>query len=84
MLGKCPVFKEEMFDSSRHSSKSEVLKVFSKVGCEILSRDIEACHRLINNDRIIENFCEEKTAIRSCQLKAPTKSKIGRYWVKRK
>ena len=39
-------------DVSNENSESESkkLKVFSKVGCEVFSRDIEACHRLMNND----------------------------------
>ena len=32
----------------------------SKVGCEILSRDIEACHRLTNNERFIVKFLRRK------------------------
>ena len=33
---------------------------FSKVVCEILSRDSEACHRLTNNDRVIVKFLRRK------------------------
>ena len=40
--------------------ESKVLEVFSKVGCEILSRDIEACHRLTNNDRVIVKVLQRK------------------------
>ena len=54
MQSKCPVFKKGVFGNCGHSSlESKVVEVFSKVGCEILSRNIEACHRLTNNDRII-------------------------------
>ena len=35
-------------------------KSFNKFGCEILSRDIEASHRLTNNDRIILKFLRRK------------------------
>ena len=55
-------------DVSNENLESKVLEVFSKVGCEILSRDIEACHCLMNNDSL-SNFCEEKIAIRFCQLR---------------
>ena len=55
-------------DVLNENLESKVLKVFSKVGCEILSRDIEACHCLMNNDSL-SNFCEEKIAIRFCQLR---------------
>ena len=47
-------------DVSNENLESEVLEVFSKVGCEIISRDIEACHRLTNNDRIIVKFLRRK------------------------
>ena len=40
-------------DVSNENLESKVLKAFSKVGCEILSHNIEACHCLINNDRVI-------------------------------
>ena len=43
-------------DVSNENLESKVLEVFSKVVCEILSRDIEACHRLTNNDRAIVKF----------------------------
>ena len=37
------------------------MEVFSKVGYEIDSRDIEACHRLTNNnDQIIDKFSQRK------------------------
>ena len=55
-------------DVLNENLESKVLKVFSKVGCEILSRDIEACHCLTNNDRVIVKF-----AIRSCQLRGTYK-----------
>ena len=47
-------------DVSNENLESKVLEVFSKVGCEILSRDIEACHRLTNNDRVIVKFLRRK------------------------
>ena len=47
-------------DVSNENLESKVLEVFSKVGCEILSRDIEACHRLANNDRVIVKFLRRK------------------------
>ena len=47
-------------DVSNKNLESEVLEVFSKVGCEVLSRDIEACHRLTNNDRVIVKFLRRK------------------------
>ena len=43
-------------DVSNENLESKVLEVFSKVGCEILSRDIEACHCLTSNDRVIVKF----------------------------
>ena len=55
-------------DVSNENLESKVLEVFSKVGCEILSRDIEACHCLTNNDRVIVKF-----ASRSCQLRGTYK-----------
>ena len=45
---------------SNKNLESEVLEVFSKVGCEVLSRDIEACHRLTNNDIVIVKFLRRK------------------------
>ena len=47
-------------DVSNENLESKVLEVFSKVGCEISSRDIEACHRLTNNDRVIVKFLRRK------------------------
>ena len=47
-------------DVSNENLESKVLEVFSKVGCEILSRDIEACHPLTNNDRVIVKFLRRK------------------------
>ena len=47
-------------DVSNENLESKVLEVFSKVGWEILSRDIEACHRLTNNDRVIVKFLRRK------------------------
>ena len=47
-------------DISNENLESKVLKFFSKVGCEILSCDIEACHGLTNNDRIIVKFLQRK------------------------
>ena len=35
-------------------------EVFSKVGCEILSCDIETCHLFSNNDRVIVKFFRRK------------------------
>ena len=35
-------------------------EVFSKVGCEILSCDIETCHLLSNNDRATVKFLRRK------------------------
>ena len=47
-------------DVSNENLESKVLEFFSKVGCEILSRDIEACHRITNNDRVIVKFLQRK------------------------
>ena len=47
-------------DVSNENLESKVLEVFSKVGCEILSRDIEKYHRLANNDRVIVKFLRRK------------------------
>ena len=47
-------------DVSNENLESKVLDVFSKVGCEMLSRNIVACHRLTNNDRIIVKFLRRK------------------------
>ena len=47
-------------DVSNENLELKVLEVFSKVGCEILSGDIEACHRLTNNDRVIVKFLRRK------------------------
>ena len=47
-------------DVPNENLESKVLEVFSKVGCAILSRDIEACHPLTNNDRVIVNFLRRK------------------------
>ena len=47
-------------DVSNKNLESKVLKFFSKVGCEILSCNIEACHGLRNNDRIIVKFLQRK------------------------
>ena len=49
-------------DVSNENSESESkkLKVFSKVGCEVFTRDIEACHRLMNNDKVIVKFLRRK------------------------
>ena len=55
-------------DVSKENLESKVLEVFSKVGREILSHDIEACHCLTNNDRVILKFLQRKDCDRSCQL----------------
>ena len=48
-------------DVSNDDLESKVLEVFNKFGCEILSRDIESCHRLTNsNDWIIVKFSRRK------------------------
>ena len=47
-------------DVPNENLESKVLEVFSKVGCAILSRDIEACHPLTNNHRVIVNFLRRK------------------------
>ena len=47
-------------DVSNENLESKVLEVFSKVVCEILSRDIEKYHRLTNNDRVIVKFLRRK------------------------
>ena len=47
-------------DVSNKNLESKVLEVFSKVGCEILSRDIEACHGLTNSERVIVKFLRRK------------------------
>ena len=47
-------------DVSNENLESKVLEVFSKVGCEILSCDIETCHLLSNNDRVIVKFLRIK------------------------
>ena len=47
-------------DVSNENLESKVLEVFSKVSYEVLSRNIEACHRLKNNDRVIVNFLQRK------------------------
>ena len=47
-------------DVSNENLESKVLGVFRKAGCKILSRDIEACHRLTNNDRVIVKFLRRK------------------------
>ena len=47
-------------DVSNENLELKVLEVFSKVGCEILSGDIEACHHLTNNDRVIVKFLRRK------------------------
>ena len=47
-------------DVSNENLESKVLEVFSKVGCEILSRDSEACHCLTNNDKVIAKFLRKK------------------------
>ena len=56
MFGSCSIPR----DVSNENLESKVLKVFSKVGWEILSRDIEACHRLTNNDRVTVKFLRRK------------------------
>ena len=47
-------------DVSNENLDSKVLEVFSKVGCEVLSYNIEACHPIRNNDRIIVKFLGRK------------------------
>ena len=47
-------------DVSNENLEWKVLEVFSKVGCEIFSRDIEACHRLTINDRVTVKFLRRK------------------------
>ena len=47
-------------DISNDNLESKVFEVFSKSGSEMLSRDIEACHRLTNNDRVIVKFLRRK------------------------
>ena len=64
MLGKCPVFEKGVFgslgvlrDVSNKNLEPKALEVFNKVGCEIPSSSVEACHCLTNsNDRIIVKF----------------------------
>ena len=65
-------------DVSNENLESEVLEVFSKVGCEIISRDIEACHRLTNNDRIIVKFLRRKDCDQVLSFKSDLrKVKLG-------
>ena len=40
--------------------EGSVWKLQVKVGCEFFSRDIEACHRLMNNDKVIDKFLRRK------------------------
>ena len=40
--------------------EGSVWKLQVKVGCEVFSRDIEACHRLMNNDKVIDKFLRRK------------------------
>ena len=47
-------------DVLNENLESKVLEVFSKASCEILSRDVEGCHRLTNNDRDIVIFLRRK------------------------
>ena len=47
-------------DISNDNLESKVFEVFSKSGSEMLSRDIEACNRLTNNDRVIVKFLRRK------------------------
>ena len=47
-------------DVSNENLEWKILEVFSKVGCEIFSRDIEACHRLTINDRVTVKFFRKK------------------------
>ena len=47
-------------DVSNENLESKFLKFFSKVGCEILSCNIEACQGLRNKDRIIIKFLQRK------------------------
>ena len=47
-------------DVSNENLESKVLKFFTKVGCDILSCNIEACQGLRNNDRIIIKFLQRK------------------------
>ena len=47
-------------DVSNENLEWKILEVFSKVGCEIFSRDIEACHRLTINDRVTVKFLRRK------------------------
>ena len=47
-------------DVANANLEPKVFEVLSKAGCEILSRDIEACHRLTNNDKIIVQFLRRK------------------------
>ena len=47
-------------DVSNKNLEWKVLEVFSKVGCEIFSRDIDACHRLTINDRVTVKFLRRK------------------------
>ena len=47
-------------DVANENLEPKVFEVLRKAGCEILSRDIEACHRLTNNDKIIVQFLRRK------------------------
>ena len=47
-------------DVSNDNLESKVFEGFSKVGSEMLSRDIGACHRLTKNDRVIVKFLRRK------------------------
>ena len=48
-------------DVSNEDLESTVLEVFSNNACEIPSRDIEACHHLMNNnDPIVVKFSRKK------------------------
>ena len=62
-----------------------MLEVFNKAGCEIPSRDIEACHCLTNsNDRIIVKFfAKERLRSDHVSEEGPLQSQSGRCWVKR-
>ena len=50
-------------DVSNENLESEVLEVFSNVSCEILSRDSETCHCLMNNDRVIVIDCNHVMSV---------------------
>ena len=56
------------------SLEANISKVFDKLGVHVEGKDIQACHRLEGNDRVIIKFSNRKDSLQVLRLKKDLKS----------